>query len=77
MPQMKQGGITVDRMVEDAIPETHQAAGNRNASLDKSVHSSRMAREEAHSSMQAEVGHVDHNKGLKKANHVKEVFGKR
>ena len=77
MPQMKQGGIEVNKMVQDAIPPTHQAAGNRNASLDKAVQSGRMAREETHSSMQADMGHVTHNKGMKKANSVKEVFGKR
>lgn len=74
MPQMKQGGIEVNKMVEQPIPATAHHALERSHGIDKEVHSNRMAREEEHSSMQAEQNHVPHNKGLKMANHVKDAY---
>jgi hypothetical protein len=77
MPQMKQGGITVNKMVQASIPETHQAAGDRSARLDKEVHGNRMAREEHYTSIKPKnpsTNHLPSHKGLKMAKHSKEAY---
>jgi hypothetical protein len=80
MPQMKQGGITVNKMVQVPIPETHQAAGDRSARLDKEVTSHRHSRNEALRAIKPEqpsTNALPSNRGLKMANHVHDVFKKR
>jgi hypothetical protein len=80
MPQMKQGGIEVNKMVQAPIPETAHAALERSHSIDKTVQASQKARHEHHSAIQPEQPSTNAQpglKGLKMANHVHEVFKKR
>lgn len=80
MPHLKQGDIVVDAAKEVAIPETHHAAGDRNAKRDREVQaaaSSRMASYTAEKAEQPSTNALPSNKGLKMANHVHDVFKKR
>jgi hypothetical protein len=80
MPQMKQGGIEVNKMVEAPIPETAHHALERSHRIDKEVQGGQRARHEHLNSIKPEqpsTNALPSNKGLKMANSVHEVFKKR
>lgn len=80
MPQMKQGGITVNKMVDEPIPATAHHALERSHCIEKEVQSGQKARHEHFSSIKPEqpsTNALPSNRGLKMANHVTDVFKKR
>jgi hypothetical protein len=77
MPQMKQGGIEVNKMVQAPIPETAHHALERSDRIDKEVQGGQKSRHERLSAIQPEqpsINGLPMNKGLKMASHVHEVF---
>lgn len=80
MPQIKQGGITVDAAHEIPVPETAHVALDRSHRLDKEIMGNHQARIEHFASVKPEqpsTNPLPSNKGLKMANHVHDVFKKR
>jgi hypothetical protein len=80
MPQMKQGGITVNKMVQAPIPETAMHGLERSHNIDKEVQGGQKARHEHYSGVKPEqpsTNALPSNKGLKMANSVHDVFKKR
>lgn len=80
MPQMKQGGIVVNKMIQDSIPETAHHALARSERIEKEVQGGQKARHERLTAMKPEqpsTNPLPSNKGLKMANHVHDVFKKR
>lgn len=80
MPHMKQGAITVDKMVQAPIPSGAHEALARSHRIDEEVQSgqkSRHAELNAIKPEQPSTNALPSNKGLKMANHVHDVFKKR
>jgi hypothetical protein len=81
MPQVKQGGITVDAAHELSVPANHHTAAlERNARVDETVQAAQHSRRNKLAAIKAEQpsgNSLPALHGLKPANHVHEVFKKR
>ena len=76
MPQVKQGGITVDAAHELPVADTAHVLQDRANALDGKVQAAQESRRSRLAAVKPE-GHAiggSHNKGLKPATHVHHVF---